>query len=838
MTTTQSQISTAQAVPFGTVSEPLVHDRRNSQVWVPKSKDYGGDLPLMVGIDAEWQNEGDLNNVLSYQFYATDRSGSEWTSIWYPQGGKRYSLSPLLSCVVMKGIQDGHIRKWPKAICLMAHFSLSDLTALFDFPNLKTLVDSVRRTLITIRDPMRVKLWDEHRHAHEVTVTLRDSLLLAPAGRQSLADLGDLVGLEKMALNEGEIENMDALLRDDPERFEAYAKRDPEISVRYCIKVMQLNHDLTGKAEIPPTLSSIGIDYLLRLWREMGIDPHAVLGTEVVDEQQWSERRNHSFRRKKTVPTAERYTMESFATECYHGGRNEQYFFGAGNPGVWTDWDLSSAYTTAMAIICLPDWSAIRQTRDLDEFQPHVMGYARVRFRFPDGTRFPCLPVRTSGGLLFPLEGVSYCCSPEIYLARKLGAQLEILIGCVLPSSFETRPFEAFIIECIKRRKSFTKGALEELLWKEIGNSTYGKTAQGLRKKRCFDSRTGEYGDLPPSKITNPYLAAYTTSFVRAVLGEIIAALPLHRSVCSATTDGFLTDATDEEVMAATEGPLGLSFAQTRLRLSGDTSILERKHRIAQPLGWRTRGQATLVEIPSEKPVLAKAGLKPPMKEKAAHNDWIVGMFINRNSETRQSVTMLRNLPEIWKQGGDLVNKEIVRRVNMDYDWKRQPVDPSMRPVKGVEHLYFDTKPWKSAEDFQQCRDAWEQYRGTSGRVLKNEGDLEHFNDFRAVGNVSGKHKVQRSLTKSSLTLAKRMFLRAYTRSVWGLDVSQMSYSEIARWLCSVNCPTTKADVENARRPNSKLVESLVPSNPDVIKLVEAIELKFPAFQRCRLLKG
>ena len=791
----------------------------------------------MVGIDAEWQNEGDLNNVLSYQFYATDCSGSEWTSIWYPQGGKRHSLSPLLSCVVREGIKDGHIRKWPKAICLMAHFSLADLTALLDFPNLKTLVDSVRRTLITIRDPMRVKLWDKHSHAHEVTVTLRDSLLLAPAGRQSLADLGELVGLEKMVLNEGEIENMDALLRDDPKRFEEYAKRDPKISVRYCIQVMKLNYELTGEAEIPPTLSSIGIDYLLGLWRKLGIDPHAVLGTEEVEEQQWSERRSHSFRRKKTVPTAERHITESLATECYHGGRNEQYFFGAGNPSVWTDWDLSSAYTTAMAIIGLPDWSAIRQTRDLDEFQPQVMGYARVRFRFPDGTRFPCLPVRTSGGLLFPLTGISYCCSPEIYLARKLGAQLEILNGSILPSSFETRPFEAFIIECNKRRKSFTKGALEELLWKEIGNSTYGKTAQGLRKKRCFDSRTGEYGDLPPSKITNPYLAAYTTSLVRAVLGEIIAALPLHRSVCSATTDGFLTDATDEEVMAATGRPLGILFAQTRFRLSGDTTILERKHRIAQPLGWRTRGQATLGEIPDEKPVLAKAGLKPPMTDKTAHNDWIVDMFINRNAETKQTVKTLRNLPEIWKQGGDLVGKEIERRVSMDFDWKRRPINPSTRPVKGVELLYFDTVPWNTVIEYQQCRDEWEQFRGTTGTVLKTEADLAQFDDFRAVGNLSRAHRIRRSSKDASVTLAKRMFLRAYTRSQWGLDARQFTYTEVACWLTDCGYTTGKRDLENARRLNSKLVDALVPLTPAVDKLLNVIEAKFPDFDRSYLLK-
>ena len=133
-----------------------------------------------------------------------------------------------------------------------------------------------------------------------------------------------------------------------------------------------------GAIEIPPTLSSVGVNMLLRHWREHGFDAHAVLGTETVTEKKWSARAHRYVRHKTTVPTEERRMFESFASDSYHGGRNEQFIFGAGREGTWTDWDLCGAYTTAMAVIGLPDWRAIRQTRDLDDFQPHVMGYPQT----------------------------------------------------------------------------------------------------------------------------------------------------------------------------------------------------------------------------------------------------------------------------------------------------------------------------------------------------------------------------------------------------------------------------------------------------------------------------
>ena len=209
--------------------------------------------------------------------------------------------------------------------------------------------------------------------------------------------------------------------------------------------------------------------------------------------------------------------------------------------------------------------------------------------------------------------------------------------------------------------------------------------------------------------------------------------------------------------------------------------MVECKHRIAQPLGWRTRGQATLKPIENEKPVLAKAGLKPPMKDKAQHNQWIIDTFVNRSGNSKQTVSMLRNLPEIWKHGADLVAKEIVRRINMCFDFKRRPANPTTRPVQGVEHLYFGTVPWRTVDEFMACREQWEQFRASSGVVLKTADDLAKFEDYRAV-DVS-KTGLKRPKKDTALTIAKRMFLRAYTRSVWGLDAKAMSYAEVAQWL-------------------------------------------------------
>ena len=52
---------------------------------------------------------------------------------------------------------------------------------------------------------------------------------------------------------------------------------------------------------------------------------------------------------------------------------------------------------------------------------------------------------------------------------------------------------------------------------------------------------------LPESEITQPYFAAFITSYTRAVLGEILNGFSPDVQVFSVTTDGFLSNASDRK---------------------------------------------------------------------------------------------------------------------------------------------------------------------------------------------------------------------------------------------------------------------------------------------------
>jgi hypothetical protein len=425
-------------------------------------------------------------------------------------------------------------------------------------------------------------------------------------------------------------------------------------------------------------------------------------------------------------------------------------------------------------------------------------------------------------------------------LAQQLGAKIELLNGIILPAADDIRPFEAFVVECTARRNQHEKGTLENLFWKEMTNGTYGKTAQGVREKKCFNSRTGDSLQLPPSKITNPFIAAFVTSFVRATLGEVLARLPPHVAVSNATTDGFLSTVTEEEVRAAEGGRLCEIYRRARMRICGAPLILEPKHRIAQPLGWRTRGQATLERLGEGQIVLAKAGIKAPKKkDKLEQNEWIISEFLKRTGSSKYVIEPLRSQRDLWHNGGDLVSLKLERRLSMEYDWKRRPVNPTTRHVRGMEHLFFETAPWATTEDHKKCREAWETYNRDPYKVLKTAGDLAKFEEYQ-LSNLSGTG-LKRSRSGGTVKTALRMFLRAYVRSKWGLDAKHplaMSYRDLAEWLTGHGYSTKREDLENSNRSNCKLVGHRVPKTPEVETFLAVIQAQFPTFEASMLLKA
>ena len=848
-----AQESTAKALTFEHVSAPLSTDRRNSTQGVvggeasavprrarpgaapgraeeaarSESRRTTRKAPcIVVGFDSEYEREGVQNRVLCYSFHAQIVGGPSWGGVIYCQNGKRLKLASLLRQIIEEGRKAGHLRRWPKALTLVGHWTLSDLAMLEDFSKLKHQFSSIRNTYVTLQQPLDVAVLDSSNHRHVIAVTLRDTMLLSPGGSKTLDSLGDLLGEPKVELPDGQIDRMEELLQQDPDLFERYAKQDPKICVAHALLLLQLNEELTGRAEVPVTLSGLGEAFLLRLWESKGVSRQKVLGVEELVETAWNRALGHLVPRKVVKPVLIRHLFESLASECFHGGLNVQFLFGAGPIGTWFDVDLVGAYTTAMSMIGMPDWQRLRSSTNLDDYGPLTLGFAYIRFSFPPDTTHPCLPVATAHGPLFPLSGESCCCAPEIYLARKLGAVVEILHGAVLPVDDTVRPFELFVQECTRRRSQFPKGEVMNALYKELANSTYGRIAQGARPKRAFDSRTGQPQWLRPGRISNSSFAAWITSYIRAVMSEMLNALPPHVVLCSATTDGFLSTATEADIVAATQGELCRAYSLARQRLTGDPKIYEVKHRIAQPLGIRTRGQATLVALPGEPIVLARAGIKPPMKDTNEQNDWLINEFLKRTPETRLPYSQLRSLQDLHRDSGDLISVMVTRRASLDFDFKREPIGECMRDIRGVSHLAFDTRPWLDVDAFLKCRADWDVFRRT--RVLKTVADLEEFRAFCAT--PSGP-RTRTSKPGGAVKVSLRMFLRAYVRNRWGLDSSVLNYPELADWLTAAGYPCRPTDLENANRSSTKLVEHSVAGTPAVLAFIKVITEQFPGFQ-------
>ena len=78
-----------------------------------------------------------------------------------------------------------------KKIYLVSHLTNADLSMLCDFNELKDSLDIVNKSFVTLGRPIIV---DSNK------VYIRDTLLLAPAGKKSLASLGNLMGFNKIDL--------------------------------------------------------------------------------------------------------------------------------------------------------------------------------------------------------------------------------------------------------------------------------------------------------------------------------------------------------------------------------------------------------------------------------------------------------------------------------------------------------------------------------------------------------------------------------------------------------------------------------------------------------------
>lgn len=675
---------------------------------------------------------------LSYQLFAKVNGRVFREIIFPPQAGKRISFVDFIVFAIAKvTLSDVAM---PRSIVLVGHFNKADLPAFDDRGQLFKKLTAIRSSLVTHAYPikLRIQFSSDPSDYEEVKVHIRDSILMAPTGRRSLEEVGKLIGIQKIKLHDDpevelELKRNIKVVRDNAyDLYRDYALLDAEISALFFERLVAIYREITRSKLIPTALANIGIKLLLNDWKSADPPVHRleVVGKEAVQEEVWNNDIGQfiTFKEEPYIPDV--HWNVDFATDCYHGGRSEQMWFGPSEIAQFTDYDLVGAYPTAMASLKLPNWKTIRETRCIDDVRSGKFGFAWVEFRFPDTVRYPTLPVRTTRGLIFPLEGESYCCAPEIELALRLGAQVKLRRGIVIDTS-ERLVFQSFIKTAIRLR-SQAATPLENAFFKEVSNSSYGKTAQGLRDKRVFNLKSKKTKPIPESQITNPFFAAYITSDVRAVIGEIMNNIPRDRTIFSVTTDGFLTDADDAEMEQASSGPLANAFAETRRQLTGKREVLSKKHSVRRLLGCRTRGQSTLVPDDTAGDhgiVLAKAGIKTPTYTTSVseQNDYFVETFLNRTPGQKFVVDTFTTMREIMLFNADLVTKRSERAISLEYDFKRCPSRAYDSGIdfrgKSYTHLAFATKPWRIVEEFKTAREMWESHAHERVTVIERSKD-------------------------------------------------------------------------------------------------------------------
>ena len=929
--------------------------------------------PVFVGLDAEWDRHGDgRNKLLSVQLYLIGPTGERLSKVIDVRNGEDRQSRPSLAETLEDLLDEAEayciFDEWPCEVILCGFFARADIPVFRDAGKFIRQLNGINGSLASAGKPAKItlSLSEERiirlkaRHAFIVggdfdprvlSVRLIDAKMLAPPGA-SLAKVGDWIDLPKLKLPPGyKKSEMSRFARERPEAFRQYGLRDAAIAVLYVLWVLWFCDRHLGLKGLSATASGLGMRLAQLCMRKDGVHPDVALNFMKVRRWFWGLDQGKPISITSREPTPIRGWFENFLADAYLGGRNECYWFG---PTPITneltrlyDHDLAGCYVVSLAGSMVLDYERIEIIRDKTRYKGHVAGFAQVRFKFPPGTMYPCIPVMVGNyGLWFPLSGVGIATAPEIELAMEMGAEIEILFGIIIPwmerdevfsrsqkllrkkltkkeaaqrlewegdtlvpveemhfppeshGDSGYRSFESFAIYTRTERLRYRKKSLPNEFMKLLGNSAYGKTGQGFKEKRIFAPQEMRSEKVGRSAISEAAVAALTSGFARAVLGEILWKLPPGTLAVSATTDGLLAQIDQLDL----SGTMCRRFQNLVDRVAPGTAMTELKHLIGQAVAGKTRLQLTGKLVDGQEPVVAKGGVKVLLDEADGDEDkeidlltpinqnrFVLDLFVNRFPgqiiKRPSSMSSRDQLPNEWDF--QVIDKDM--RLSMEFDFKRRPVNPQMIGIEshGVSHLAFSTIPWETVEEGELVRVLFDQWRrgddkGKQGHCLKTMADWydwQHFQQLYA-GNRQRRQAYQARLEQAKalypadgtpiatppasgnlpvvggspckpaarcptgvlyatskggyLGIAIRAFLTAYVQRAWGLSGDLLSQSKLAAWLTEVGYPTKLHDVKNAGR--SVLHEHAVPRSPEVLVFMQVVKTRFPTLDVARLL--
>ena len=313
---------------------------------------------VLVGLDAEWGFDPDTqsNIVTSVQFHVVGECG-EFAHIHYVKGD-RPKFDKLLTEVILMAMEAGVILEWPKTVTVSAFFLRADLTAFSDLARFKTQFDSVGGSVgtrgegiafdahIEPQDIERLTrsrrfIVDDEGRGRLLQVRFVDLVRHTPVGT-NLAEVGVLLGQEKIELPPGAIENMPQLLIDDPELYAEYAAQDALIAVYFLCRLKESIARLLGKPKLPLTNSGVSVSLFKKTLKDAGLKFNEVFGRRMQRVSVWDEENGRVRTVSEDALLPMRAIHAAFVTMTAHGGRGECFHVGPTPVGVWYDIDLAT----------------------------------------------------------------------------------------------------------------------------------------------------------------------------------------------------------------------------------------------------------------------------------------------------------------------------------------------------------------------------------------------------------------------------------------------------------------------------------------------------------------
>jgi hypothetical protein len=813
----------------------------------------------IFGFDSEFQRIiGEDGIIILAYSYSIRHQGHVHNGLFKHRDKKgRMSFSKFFVKVIEAAIEDGTLEEWPEHVVMSAFMIAADLFSFAEaFKDFKTRLDGVRKSYVTINqdygldmqaindrrlDFNEEALWDKNGNKRIVDISFYDLMLLSPASF-NLAKVGELVGLPKLEIElPYNIEQMTVFMYEQPELFDAYSIRDAEIAALDMERIIEFCCYELGLNTVPYTIGGIGVKRFKKLLDD---DFNEVFGFETVKNSAWSKNSGKVITQSKTVTTLLRTIFEQFSIEGYHGGRNESFLCGLSDKGRWKDYDAPSCYTVILNMLRPIDYGSLRTSLEINDYiVGDKFGVAYVRFNHPEGTKIPTLPVHAgSRGLIYPMEGETVVGAPEIEVAINSGCEVEIIQGVVGEwTDSENRIFLPFMKEVRAQRNAYPNGSFEERLWKEIGNSLYGKLAQGLRKRSVFDSKTGLNKEIPHSQITNPYFAMYVTSFARALMTEMMLGIDGDKhEIGSVTTDGFITTADLDKGEISLDGPICGRFRECYHMIESSTEdILAKKHEVGQLLFMKTRGQETIKAIVGEKQIQARAGVMLPKGTMDKH-EYMRDLYFNRKPRQKVVNKHLISGREMFLDELNFGSIEREVTLNLEWDCKRLLVDPRDNSALGRSHIFCNTVPHQTVDDAMTMRANFDGWR--INRCLKTMADWTDWEDYfatrrmttgvgiqyRYLTNTEGKPVFTedgQKIGEGSDGLLRRLFIRAFMQDKCGLNSASMERQALADLLTSYGYYTKASEVRGAGR--AKFVLGIVPVTEKSLKLLRILLKEF-----------